>query len=551
MKATTLGPGLGGKSLFVNAKGMQNAYAELRPAGEKGSRNPYYVAYRSPALATFADAGTVNPPRGIRTIERLSQCYAVISNTFYQVSASGTLTNKATLMTSLGRVSMSDDGTQVMVVDGTYGYIYSTVAINGTPQTISSITRSGTTGTLTTSAPHLLTTGNLVTLAGVTPSGYNGTYTITVTSPTTFTFVMKADPGGVATVVGTYTIPTFAQITDTDFPPNPQTVTFLGGMFIVNFNQSGRFYVNKNRGDGLLWDALNFANAETNPDPIVSVWSSNGQLDLLGSASMEFWGNSGTLDFPFTQILGSATEWGLAATWSVAKFDNSFACLVKNRMGQVMVAHIAGYLPKKISTPDLDFQINSYSRVDDATAYSYMIGGHAMYVISFPTAGKTWLYDSSTGFWSSLKSYGLTRHRGEFGTTFAGKTLVCDYQTGIIWQLSTTAMSDATGAIESQIVMETIQTGDLDRITVSKLRLDMEVGDGTTSIPSPQISLQVSRDNGNTYGAEMFTSAGSVGNYNEMVEWNRLGTARNFVFKVRMVDAVPFVLVGASINPKD
>jgi len=550
MKATTLGPGLGGKSLFVNAKGMQNAYAELRPAGEKGSKNPYYVAYRSPALTTFADAGTLSPPRGIRTVERNDSCFTVIGNTFFQLSSAGTLTNKGTLNTAAGRVSMSDNGTQVMMVDGTYGYIYSTVAVNGTPQTISTITRSGTTGTLTTAAPHLLTSGNLVTLAGVTPSGFNGTYTVTVTGASTFTFTMQADPGGNASVVGTYTIPSFAQITDPDFPANPQTVAFLGGVFIVNFNQSGRFCTS-NRDDGLLWDALNFANAETNPDSLVAVWSSNGQLDLLGTVSMEFWGNSGALDFPFAQIQGSATEWGLAARWSVAKFDNSFACLVKNRMGQVMVAHIAGYLPKKISTPDLDTIINSYSRVDDASAYSYMIGGHAMYVISFPTAGKTWLYDSSTGFWSVLKSYGLTRHRGEFGTSFAGNSLVCDYSNGIIYKIDTTALSDNGQPIESQIVMETIQTGDLDRLTVSKLRLDMEVGDGTTAIPNPEVSLQVSRDNGNTYGAEMFRSAGAVGEYNNVVQWTRLGTARNFVFKVRLVDAVPFVLVGAAVNPKD
>jgi hypothetical protein len=31
---------------------------------------------------------------------------------------------------------------------------------------------------------------------------------------------------------------------------------------------------------------------------------------------------------------------GLAARWSIAKFDNTMACLWKNRMGQVMVAKL-------------------------------------------------------------------------------------------------------------------------------------------------------------------------------------------------------------------
>ncbi|MCA8026413.1 hypothetical protein [Burkholderia cepacia] len=77
---------------------------------------------------------------------------------------------------------------------------------SATVQTISSITSVGTTATLTTAQAHGLTTGDQVTISGATPSQYNGTYTITVTSPTTFTYVMASAPGGSATVVGTYAI---------------------------------------------------------------------------------------------------------------------------------------------------------------------------------------------------------------------------------------------------------------------------------------------------------------------------------------------------------
>jgi hypothetical protein len=124
---------------------------------------------------------------------------------------------------------------------------------------------------------------------------------------------------------------------------------------------SSRFYESDSY-NGLSWDALRFANAEVSPDPIISMWSSNGQLIPLGSLTTEYWGLSGTLDFTFAPLQGSATEWGLAARWSIAKFDNTMACLWKNRMGQVMVAKLSGYLPEKISTPDLDAIINGYSK---------------------------------------------------------------------------------------------------------------------------------------------------------------------------------------------
>ncbi len=53
---------------------------------------------------------------------------------------------------------------------------------------VSSATESGNTVTVTTSTTAGLTTGEEVTISGVSPSGYNGTYTITVASSTTFTY---------------------------------------------------------------------------------------------------------------------------------------------------------------------------------------------------------------------------------------------------------------------------------------------------------------------------------------------------------------------------
>jgi hypothetical protein len=70
---------------------------------------------------------------------------------------------------------------------------------------ISSITYSSTTATLTTGSAHGLTTGAVVTVSGATPSQYNGTYVITVTSTTSFTYTMATAPSSNATIVGSYT----------------------------------------------------------------------------------------------------------------------------------------------------------------------------------------------------------------------------------------------------------------------------------------------------------------------------------------------------------
>jgi len=78
--------------------------------------------------------------------------------------------------------------------------------------TISTITFVTTTATLTTATAHGLSTGAVVTILGASPAAYNGTFSITVTGTTTFTYTMLSNPGANATVVGSYTIGYWGQI---------------------------------------------------------------------------------------------------------------------------------------------------------------------------------------------------------------------------------------------------------------------------------------------------------------------------------------------------
>lgn len=79
-------------------------------------------------------------------------------------------------------------------------------------QTISTITNVTTTATLTTAANHNLTSGTFVTVSGATPAAYNGTFSITVTGDTTFTYTMLTNPAGSASPVGSYLVGVWGQI---------------------------------------------------------------------------------------------------------------------------------------------------------------------------------------------------------------------------------------------------------------------------------------------------------------------------------------------------
>ena len=64
---------------------------------------------------------------------------------------------------------------------------------------LTSLTRVGSSATATTSEPHLLATGQSVTISGAVETAYNGTYVVTATSNYTFTFTVTGSPTSPAT----------------------------------------------------------------------------------------------------------------------------------------------------------------------------------------------------------------------------------------------------------------------------------------------------------------------------------------------------------------
>jgi hypothetical protein len=529
-----------GKSANVTAQGRLNCYLEVQPGDDRSK----VAIYGTPGLELLTTFGET-PVRGI--YQKGDLWYAVHRGTLWEVNNAGVQTVRGMIGTSAGKVYMADNGQQLMITDGSAGYIYYFNDI--TPVGIASITNSGTVATLTTTGPHNLLNGRVITVSGATPAPYNGTFPINVTGPTTFTYNMASNPGGNATIVGSYTVPRFTQITDPEYP-GAKTVTWMDGYFIVPQPSGQRFYVS-GINDGISWDALDFASAESNPDQIVSIIADNGNITIFGEISTEFWTNSGATDFPFTRVSGGATEWGCAAVNSIAKFDNTLAFLAKNRMGQVIIARLNGYLPLRISNPELEYIINNYSAVSDAVAFSYIIGGHPMYQISFPSGGDTWLYDGLSNCWSKLQGYGITRHRGELGINYIDRTIVTDYENGNVYTLSQMAYTDNGDPITMELVSRHIVNEDK-RFIVDEIKLDMETGVGINNGQgsNPQIMLSVSKDGGHTWGVEQWAPFGKIGSYLPgQAIWRRpCGVARDVVFKFRVTDPVKRVILGSSLR---
>ena len=378
--------------------------------------------------------------------------------------------------------------------------------------------------------------GTVTTTVGKADMAYNGVLILITTGTNGYTYTIGTN--------------TFGIIADADFPQTANTCTWLDGQFIVDNGIDDVFQTSP---DGLAWDPLDFAAAESNPDGLVRVFVDNGEVILGGAQTTEYWGDVGGADFSFAAIKGATTEYGLAARWTMCKYNSGVAALMKNRAGQVQVMWIAGYTPKVISSQEMDFIINSYTTVSDATAYAYMLGGHPMLQINFPSAGTSWLFDASTNMWSPLE-YGLSggRHRGEMHLDFINKPLISDYSTGDIYQLDANTYTDNGMAIARELIGKHF-FDENKRVIVDELYVDMATGVGLVSGQgsNPIAMLQISKDNGRTWGNELWVSMGKMGKYLTRVIWRRLGVARDWVFKFRITDPVKVVITFAAIRARE
>lgn len=527
--------GLGnqGKSVNVNAQRRTNLYCQIEADPEKN----VITMYPTPGLTTFVNFGA-NPCRALYA--KGDFLYAVNGNTFWRVSNDGTLANLGTLLTSGGRCDITDNGFQILVVDNPNAYIYTLIG----PQTINTITRVGTLATVTTAQDHGLTIGMSVTVSGASPAQYNGTYVISVVNSTQFTYVMASDPGSSASPAGSYVISTgFVQVSDPGFL-GAQTCTFLNGYFVTTVPNSGQFQIS-GLYQGSTWDALDFATAESSPDNLVRVIAENGQLVLFGETTTEFWSDSGAADFPFARVGASAIEWGLAARWSVTKYMDSLVFLRRNRLGQVQICTLQGYNSMQISSPDIDFQISQYGAVEDATAFSYMIAGHPFYNISFPTGDETWEYDGQSKAWGRRMSGDDGRYRGEIQANYLNRSYISDFSNGKVYFVDASIYTDDGELIVREFISRHQTIGDYSKFPQIWFEMQTGVGLVDGQGEAPKMMMSVSRDGGNTYGAEVVREIGRIGEYKQRAVFNRVGRARDWLYRIRITDPVNTVFISA------
>ena len=227
--------------------------------------------------------------------------------------------------------------------------------------------------TVTTTAPHGFTTADTLplTISGVTPAGYNGTFTCTITGANTFTYPLVSNPG-TATVQGKYT------------PEDVNELLAMATTFFAQGSQQAVYVLELGAGNATDGAAALTTWLTANPGIFYSylvprTWDANSSfLSLLAS----FESTTAKTYFYITSTVGTYT---------------SYTALMKCAFVMIEAPGVAGSLEFSNASAfwvTLNYNPSNTNKVTP-TAFSYVYG-----VTPYPVKGNGALF-------ASLKTAGV------------------------------------------------------------------------------------------------------------------------------------------------
>lgn len=345
----------------------------------------------------------------------------------------------------------------------------------------------------------------------------------------------------------TFSTNVFAQVTDTDFP-GASSAAFMDGFFCFTEPNSGKWWITAIY-DGYDIDALDYVSTEGHPDHNVRLIADHRELWVFGDKSVEQYYNSGDSTFPFSKNTSGFIESGCGAWGSIVQVDNSIYWLTEKGF----VVRAEGYRPMIVSTQKVSDDIQSWNSFEDAIAYAWTWRNHTFYVLTSPSANKTWVYDISTNlWWRWYSSENEGRHRSNCYAYFNNRHLVGDFSNGKIYEIDGETYTDNGWYIPREVESSVIRNDGLRNMFFHSLKIEMKSGTGLAAYSgdswNPNIMLRYSDDQGRTWSDEVWMSIGKIGEYATIATARRLGASRSRQFKIRISPPVEIVIYAGHIN---
>lgn len=348
------------------------------------------------------------------------------------------------------------------------------------------------------------------------------------------------------------------------FPPQPTYMCFKDDFNIVTSDPY--FYV-CDAGDITTWDPLLFTAADSTASRLKAVVGFGDNLYLFKDASLEVWMNNtsapsstvGSQFFPFIRREGSTMHYGCQFPATIVKTSTALLFLASTTGGGPCPIHaeLSPYtLRASQVTPmfneGIRDEIGRLSYINDAYAFTYNESGDEFYVLTFPTARKTYVLNLRTQLAYERSSIIDQQNQAWYPScamTINNTVYLGSRDTGAFYKLDkTTGMERGVPILRTRRTIPYSQENKY--LSAYSLTVLFEAGAAlpTGQGSNPQAMLRVSHDGGHTFDMEQWAAIGMEGEFQDLAIYRMLGMARKWCFELVVSDPIPWIVRGLEVD---
>lgn len=531
MKIPFVGPSYAGRSRDINYQILRNWYLEQDPTGKS-----MVSMLPTPGLNVVTSSGS-GPCRG-NGIIFANNAYLVINMALFEFNGA-TLTSVGTLNTISSRAYMAENGTQLMVVDGSDGWIYD-------GSTFAQITDGD--------FPDATQVKYIDSYFVVNSSGTGRFYISGINDGTSwggldFATAQRSPDNIVALEVihrelwlfGTASTEVWYNSGASDFPFAPVQGGFIewgcaGANSVAKLDNNLVWLAQKDLGGPVIVKTTGFQPEVISPPSLNYEFSTYSVYSDAFAFSYEKGGHE------FYQITFPTAN----KTWVYDALTKQWNELTSGYDRHRGTGHV--FFNGKNYIGDRNF---SYVYELDFDTYNDVLIAPAIATLT-RSSGTVTATVTGHAFANADNVSIKGANQSEYNGTFIIQNVTANT---FDYLISGTPTTPATGTITASLELPNIRVRttphvhkDQKRIIYHSLEIDFESGVGVPygQGSTPTAMLRWSDDGGHTWSNTHSVSIGAIGKYRARARWTRLGSSRDRIFELTISDPVKAVVIGAN-----
>lgn len=266
----------------------------------------------------------------------------------------------------------------------------------------------------------------------------------------------------------------------------------------------------------------------------------------------------------YARYEGTIVQIGCRSKYTIAYLGDNVAWLGADKSGNLAVYTNDGIAIKKISTRGIEQIIGSFTRTDDAIGFMYTQAGHTFYVLHFPTADRTFVFDYVTDSWHERTYMNpatgtLHMHRSIYVTFNFNAWISGHYSHSTLFTLDYSYYVNDNPGDDGVNYIRCEKTSPIAFANGNNVRynaVQVMFAQGTGLIQNnadnvgidPTVWVQWSDDAGNTWSSQRPAKIGKIGEYAKRSRILGCGMGRNRVWDVVVTDPVSVLLIGLIVE---